>query len=182
VSGGLAVWAILLAVVSGCGQAPTPTGPTGQPIDVEGRDAGFALSMRVDSDVVDAGAAIDVSAILTWEGAAPAATIWGSAGGPVSFGIEQLDGKIVLIPINDAACATHDYAHLVPVAIPFQKSGGFTENDPNAAFYRTYFADPVLRLPAGHWKVSASASGYVAPCDMNAPEVAINLEAEILVR
>ena len=81
-----------------------------------------------------------------------------------------------------ADCAKHDYARLAPVAIQFQKSGGYSADDPNAAFYRTYFADPVLRLPAGHWKLTAIANGYLKPCDMNAPQVTITLRAEILVR
>jgi hypothetical protein len=179
---GLAITAILLAAVAACGPAPTLTESTAQPIVVEGRDAGFALSMRIGSDVADAGTPIDASAILTWEGAAPAASIWGSAGGPVSFGLEQVDGMIAVIPIQDAACAKHDYARLVPVGIPFQKSGGFTADDPNAPFYRTYFADPVLRLPAGTWKVTAIVNGYLKPCDMSAPEVNITLAASVLVR
>jgi hypothetical protein len=174
--------AIVLALVAACGEAPTPSGPTGQPIVVEGRDAGFALSMRVGSDVVDAGAPIDVSANLTWEGAAPAATIWGSGSGPVSYGLEQLGGQIKVIGMYTADCAKHDYARLVPDAVPFQKTGGFSADDPNAGFFRTYFADPVLRLPAGHWKVTAIANGYLKPCDMSAPQVDIKLEAEIVVR
>ena len=177
-----AVAAIVLALVAACGQAPTPSGPTGQPIVVVGRDAGFALSMRVGSDVVDAGVPIDVSSILTWEGAAPSATIWGSGGGPVSFSLEQVGGPLNIGGAMTADCAKHEYARLVPTAIPFQKSGGYTADDPNAAFYRTYFADPVLRLPAGRWKLTAIANGYLKPCDMNARQVNITLQAEILVR
>ncbi len=121
---GIAVAAILVAVAAACGQAPGPTEPSGQPIVVEGRAAEFVLSLRIGSDVVDAGAPIDISAILTWEGAAGTATIWGSGGGPVSFGLAQVDGNIALGPASTADCAPHEYARLVPTAIPYHKSGG----------------------------------------------------------
>ncbi len=149
---------------------------------MEGRDAGFALAMRIGSDVVDAGAPIDVAATLTWEGAEPTATIWGSGMGPVLFALEQLDGDLELGGMMTADCAQHEYARLAPVQIPYVKSGGISADDPNAGFYRAFFADPVLRLPAGRWRVSANVSGFLLPCEMNAPVVDIRLEAEILVR
>jgi hypothetical protein len=149
---------------------------------MEGRDAGFILSLRIGSDAVDAGAPIAVAATLTWEGADPRATIWGSGSGPVSFGLEQIDGDIELGALQTADCGPHEYARGVPVPIPFQKSGGFSADDPNADFYRVYFADPVLRLPAGRWRIAATANGFLRPCEMNAPMVDIRLEAEILVR
>lgn len=179
---GTAIATVLLGVVAACGLAPTPTGPTAQPIVVEGRDASFALSMRVGSDLIDAGAPIDVSAILTWEGADPKVTIWGSGSGPVWFTLQQIGGAINLGGAITADCGPHEFARLVPVPIPFRKSGGWSADDPNAGFYKAFFADPVLRLPAGQWKVTAIANGYLRPCEMDAPQVDINLGAEILVR
>jgi hypothetical protein len=179
-----AALAIGAVVVATCGQAPvpTPSGPTDQPIVLEGRDAGFVLSMRIGSGVVDAGAPIDISATLMWEGANASASIWGSGSGPVSFGLEEIDGDIVLGGAMTSDCQQDEFRRLVPVPVPFQKSGGWSAEDPNAAFYRTFFADPVLRLPAGRWRVTANAGGYLLPCEMNAPMVEIRLEAEILVR
>ena len=171
-------------LVGTCGQAsvPSPSGPTDQPIVLEGRDAGFVLSMRIGSGVVDAGAPIDIAATLMWEGANPSAAIWGSGSGPVSFGLEEVDGDIVLGGAMTGDCSQDEFARLVPVPVPFQKSGGWSADDPNAAFYRAFFADPVLRLPAGRWRVTASASGYLVPCEMNAPMLSISLESVILVR
>jgi hypothetical protein len=180
----LAVVSAAALVLASCGQTPAPSGSGGvdQAIVVEGRDKGFALSMRVASGVFDAGEPIDIGAILTWEGAEPTATIWGSGSGPVSFGLQQVDGDIVIGGMMTADCGKHDYARGVPVAIPYSKSGGFTAEDPNAAFYRAFFADPVLRLPAGRWRVSANAGGYLVPCEMDAPAVEISIGADILVR
>jgi hypothetical protein len=178
---GLSVATLVLVVVAGCGQSPEPA-PTGLPFVVEGRDAGFAMSMRLGSEVVDAGAPIDVSAVLVWEGAAPTATIWGSGSGPVSFMLTQLDGDIALGGLMTADCGPHEFKRLVPVAIPFRKTGGFSNDDPKADFYRSFFADPVFRLPAGQWRVTATASGYLQPCEMDAPMIDIKLEANLLVR
>jgi hypothetical protein len=195
-----ATLAASVLLVGACGQAPTPTGsglgssapstplavdpaePNGEPVVLDGRDAGFALSLRIRSDAVDAGAPIDVAAVLAWEGADQRATIWGSGGGPVTFGIAQVDGDIRMDAVQTADCAKHEYARGAPVLTPFRKSGGFPDDDPNAAFYRAFFADPVLRLPAGRWLVTATANGYLVPCEMDAPMVNIRLEAEILVR
>ena len=194
------VAAVIVLVLAACGEAIAPTGSpgqssspatppapepsevSGQPVVLEGRDAGFALSLRIGSDAVDAGAPLDVGATLTWEGAEPRAAIWASGGGPVSFGIKQVDGDIVLDAVQTADCAQHDYTRGFPVAMPFRKSGGFSEDDPNADFYRVYFADPVLRLPSGRWGVAATTSGFLVPCEMDAPMIEIRLEAEILVR
>ena len=39
-----------------------------------------------------------------------------------------------------------------------RKSGGFSADDPNADFYRSFFADPLVHLPAGDWTLTAVAS------------------------
>jgi hypothetical protein len=45
------------------------------------------------------------------------------------------------------------------------KSGGFAAEDPDAAFYRTFFADPLVRLPAGTWEITAVADFSEGACD-----------------
>jgi hypothetical protein len=46
----------------------------------------------------------------------------------------------------------------MPLSSRLTKSGGFTAEDPDAAFYQAFFADPVVRLPAGEWRITAVAS------------------------
>ena len=41
------------------------------------------------------------------------------------------------------------------------KSGGFSADDPDAAFYRAFFSEPLVRLPAGRWEIAAVASFVV---------------------
>jgi hypothetical protein len=169
-----------LLVLAACGEDGRPG--ASEPIVLDGRQDGFLLLLRIGSDTVDAGAPIDISATLTWDGPAPRATVWGSGSGVVSFVIQQLDGTIAVGGAMTADCRAHDFDRLVPVTIPFAKSGGYSEDDPNADFYRTFYADPVLRLPSGRWKVSAETIGYLRPCEMNAPLLDIKLSAEILIR
>jgi hypothetical protein len=176
---------VLAVAVVACGQGlptVTPAGPAGEPVVVEGRGDGFALSMRVGSNAVDAGGPIHVAAQLVWEGAEPGASIWGSGSGPVTFLLEQLDGDIALGGVMTADCGKHDFVRNVPLQVPYRKSGGFSAEDPNADFYRAFFADPVLRLPAGTWRITATAGGYLAPCDMNAPTLDLSVATDILVR
>jgi hypothetical protein len=173
---------VAFAFLVGCAVAPEPSALSGQPVVREGRDAGFALSMRIGSDVVDSGTPIDLSAVLTWEGVQPRATIWGSGSGPVTFTLERIGGDLLLGGAMTADCSRKNFERLVPVPVPFAKSLGFSDDDPNADFYRAYIADPLLRLPAGRWRVSTTANGYLLPCEMNAPSVDIRLTADILVR
>lgn len=172
--------AAFLLVLASCGDDGRPG--SSEPIVLDGRGDGFLLLLRIGSDSVDAGAPLDISATLTWEGPAPRATVWGSGSGVVSFVIQQLDGTITVGGAMTADCAPHEFDRLRPVTIPFTKSGGYAEDDPNADFYRAFYADPVLRLPSGRWRVSAETIGYLQPCEMNAPSLDIKLSAEILVR
>ena len=48
-----------------------------------------------------------------------------------------------------------------PILVPFAKSGGWSEDDANADFLKTYFADPRLTLPSGTWRIEVSTLGNV---------------------
>jgi hypothetical protein len=102
----------------------------------------------------------------------------------VSFTLTQIDGDIALGGLMTADCGPHEFKRLVPVLFAYRKSGAYSDDDPNADFYRSFLAgdDPVLRLPAGQWRVTAETNGYLQPCEVNAPGVNIKLEANLLVR
>ena len=51
-----------------------------------------------------------------------------------------------------------------PLAYPFRKGGGYSPDEPNAAFYEAYFDDPEFRLPPGRWEVSALAPLSIGDC------------------
>jgi hypothetical protein len=88
----------------------------------------------------------------------------GSGSGPIVFGMEQLDGPLDMGPLMTSDCAEHRLVRGVAAGRPFVKSGGFDQGNPNAAFWKAYFADPVLRLPAGRWRIAASIELAIGDC------------------
>ena len=46
---------------------------------------------------------------------------------------------------------------------PLAKSGGFS-TDPDAAFWRAFFAYPELHLPVGIWQFDAALTTFVGSC------------------
>ena len=56
-------------------------------------------------------------------------------------------------------CVTHVVPVGEPIVVPFSKSGGFSQEDPNAAFMEAYFADPQLTLPSGTWRIDVEVHG-----------------------
>ena len=47
-----------------------------------------------------------------------------------------------------------------PVRFGFVKSGGYSADDADAAFWESWYAEPQLVLPAGGYTVSATADGF----------------------
>jgi hypothetical protein len=138
--------------------------------------------MAVPADHFAVGQAIDVRTTLTWTGGAPNVTIWGSGMGPVGFLFEELTGpKRTIGGVMTSDCSRHSYDRGVATAIPLGKSAAWGPDDPDAAFFQEFSADPVLHLPAGRWRITADLSGYLAQCDANAPGISLKAVLEIEV-
>lgn len=60
-------------------------------------------------------------------------------------------------PVWTADCAKHSLAADRPMVSAITKSGGWSDDQPDAQFYRDFFTDPVVRLPAGEWDITAIA-------------------------
>ena len=88
-------------------------------------------------------------------------TIYGAAGGPLNFGYKEVTGHREMGPASDAACAPHALSVEAPIVVPLGKSGGWSDDQPDAAFYRNFLTGPDIRLPAGDWLVTASAEFLV---------------------
>lgn len=174
--------AALAVLVLGCGQTVpvSPEAVTG-PIRASAADQGFRLTATLPADRFAAGQAIDVATELVYEGPNVGASIWSSGSGPVFFALEQLDGPLEMGGGMNLDCSEHELRRGVPLRPPFSKSGGFTAEDPNAEFYRRFYVDPALRLPAGRWRVKAIVSGLLAPCDANAPSLEFDVALDITV-
>jgi hypothetical protein len=168
---------LLLALVAAAAVvACDGSGPeTSAPIGARAEANGFVLETRLPKATWGPDEAIQVSTTFTWIGAAPMQSVWASAGGPVLFGLQQLDGPVTIGPASDLVCAKADFQRGVVTPVPFAKSGGWSGDDPNAAFYQRFFADPQLHLPRGRWRLRVTTEGFLAPCDAGARNLNLNL-------
>jgi len=156
--------------------SPSPAGdtvPRG-----EDSDALFSLSIQADRSHYAADAPIEIDTTLRYIGDART-TVTSSGAGLVAFGIEQLDGPVDAGIGRAADCARFDYRTGDIESVEFQKSGGYSNDDPMAGFWRTFFTDPELRLPAGEYRITARANYYVgAECASGREQV---VEASVVI-
>ena len=143
---------IVATAVAGCA-SPTPAAPVEQ-VDRQ-QDGTFALEIRTPKDRYNVGDAVPISTNFMYLGPDARTTVTGSST-LVIFGVKQINGTIDMGGGSDAMCARHELTARQPVNVPFVKSGGYGSDDPQAAFWQAYFADPELHLPAGIWRVTAS--------------------------
>jgi hypothetical protein len=171
--GRVGVGLALLVTIAACDAAPAPS-DTG-PIIVRAASDGFVLETSIPKRVWTSTDVIPVTTTLTWTGPAVTQGVGTSTDGPVSFGLKQLDGTLEMGGAQDAVCDHKSFDRGVATPVPFGKSGGWTADDPNAAFYRQFFADPRLVLPPGHWRLSVTTDGFLGPCDLSTPKLDLAL-------
>lgn len=121
---------------------------------------------------------ITAGATLTYSGAAERIRVVGSGSGLVGFGVQQLDGDLGTGPFRTDDCRSYELVSGQPLDVSFIKSGGYAYEDPNADFYRSYFATRrELRLPAGVWRITAYANMTLDHCGGNK----VDLDSSITV-
>jgi len=139
---------------------------------------GLTLSATAEPAVVAAGQRIDVEAVVTNDGPEPI-VMSGSGSGFVFFSVTRLeDGLTSGEPAWTDDCVPHIVNPGEPVVVPFAKSGGWSEEDPNAAFLRTYFSEPELTLPSGTWRVDMTAAATLGEGCRGEP---LDLELSLVV-
>jgi hypothetical protein len=158
-----------LLVVTSCASGPSTTTPTATaaatPIGVGlAEDGAFRLSIHAASGTQKASEAIDVLATLTYIGGAQTMTAVGSGSGLVGFSLRQLDGHLTMGWAHTNDCHTYPMERGVVVPMAFVKSAGFIGEDPDAAFWRAYLADPVMHLPVGTWQIDAVLDSTLSVC------------------
>ncbi len=155
--------AVLLVVIAGCGlpHQPTPSAPQ----LASGTDAqdGITLTAVAEPATVVTGEVIHVTATLSHEGSDDI-VLSGSGSGIVFFSVTRIrDGLGSGPPATTLDCAGHVLAAGGPTVIPFEKSGGYSPDDPNAAFMEAYNADPLLTLPSGIWRIDVATYAKIGP-------------------
>lgn len=96
------------------------------------------------------------SARLIYDGPDETASLSGTGSGAILFSIEQLDGDLDQSAFQHDDCKPYELPADRPIELPFSKSGALDADDPRAQFWRDFFAEPELRLPAGHYRLTAT--------------------------
>jgi hypothetical protein len=154
--------------------------PVATSVSSSASDDAITLTVTAARGQYTAGEPIDVTATLAYRG--PAATLQvGTSPDVVGFGVAEVGGTRQAGPASRLSCQTVVLERGSPATYPFVKSGGFAADstDPNVAFVKEYLDDPVLRLPAGTWKVFAQVDLFEGTCGLDA--VRHQLEASVVV-
>ncbi len=156
------LFSFLAAVVlAACSAAPSPS-PT-VPDVAAGSESGQGVTLAVTAEpaVASPGQRLDVEAVVTNDGDEPL-VLSGSGGGFVFFSVTRVeDGLTSGEPAWTDDCVPHVLAAGEPTVVPFAKSGGWSEEDSNADFLRTYFANPDLSLPEGTWRIDVATAATI---------------------
>ena len=131
--------------------APTADGQSA--VQTDGR---FELRFTLAKTSWRSDEAIEGAAVLSLTEGDPI-ELGGSAGGPLAFSFREAGGTREMGPAYDAACTAAKLETAHPIVVEIRKSGGWADDQPDADFYRAFFADPLVRLPAGDWDISALA-------------------------
>jgi hypothetical protein len=136
-----------------------------EPSQAESIDGPFQLTFVLPRTSWHSGEAIVGEARLSLIRGAKA-QLSGSGTGLVAFRFRDLSGNRLVEPAWTADCKHYLLAAGDPIDSEITKSGGWSEDEPNADFYRAFFADPDLHLPGGDWEITAIASFLEGPsCD-----------------
>lgn len=123
-------------------------------IKVSSRDKNFELTLYLDSTTYTEKDLITCYATVEYIGDEDSITVY-SSDPIVSFTLKDdqyFNGEsivhTILIPITYEKGKSVQYNYI--------KSGGWSEDDPNAGFYRRFYSNPELLLPAGNYEISAT--------------------------
>jgi len=167
----------MVAVLAGCAAgpwaSPTPSAVT--------QDAEFVLAISTPKHEWASNEAIEVQATLSITLTRPEASsvIWGSGGGIIAFEVVELTGTRRMDAVRDASCVRYSVSPSTPIEAPYAKSGTIDPGDPNEAFYRDFFNDPLFHLPAGRWRITAWASLTVGECGGRPVDMRASLEITV---
>ena len=177
----LTTLALAAALLSACATSPPATAVVGEPATDVAEDGTFRLELRLPRATFASDEVIEPVAELTYLGPAAEVVATGSGSGPVLFGLRQLDGRREMGPAATGDCAPHPFVAGEPGTYEYTKSGGYADDDPDAAFYRAFFGDPELHLPPGRWRVTASIDLSTAPDGCGDPWHHIEASLEFVV-
>ncbi|MEA2622692.1 MAG: hypothetical protein QOH61_1602 [Chloroflexota bacterium] len=172
--------AIALSLLGACSSvvpspAPSPSpspavtanvAPVGQMVLATVPDGDLRLTISATHGSYAPGEPIEVAAELAYLGPHDAVKVAGSGSGLVLFGLKQLDGRFEMGYSATDDCVPYTLEQGKPTTVAYSKSGGYGADDPDAAFWTQFFADPLLRLPVGRWQITARATFLGPGCKL----------------
>jgi hypothetical protein len=170
---------IALVMLAACG-GPEPSAPpaaaTAGPTEVIDTRDGFHLILRLPAATFLASEPVTGEAVLTSTDGHEA-EIGGSGSGPITFAYEEIGGTRSMSGVSDTDCSRYKLTADDGFRSGLRPAGAWSEDDPNADFYRDFAQSTAVRLPAGAWRITARASFVDWPC---APPVH-DLEASTVI-
>lgn len=129
------------------------------------KDDQFEMRLNINKTKFKVGEPIVYSASLTYIGNSKSILIWG----PRTYIVFSVtDGKkIKMTGANTAELTSTNLTRGETREYPFFKSGGYSSNDPDAGFWKKFYAEKDLLLPAGTYLITAQ-------CDFSLTEKVVD--------
>jgi hypothetical protein len=151
--------ALCLAAIGCSATTPTPAAPTPAPTPAQATNTQGSYQLVFELPKTDWRASDSITGLATLSLIGSGGVDFGSSGGgPIGFGFDEVGGSRQMGPAWTADCRFDRLVAGQPKTSQITKSGGFIGEDPNVDFYRSFFADPLVHLPAGDWTITAVAS------------------------
>jgi hypothetical protein len=169
---------LAMVLVAGCADAPQPTP---WPVVERAVDPDWELTIASPRSHWRAGQPIVIRTVLRYIGPGGGTEYYGSGSGPLAFELIELGGSRILQGGLEGDCAQHTMRANDPLVVGYMKPGGYSAEDPNAAFYTEFLADPLLRLPPGRWELAARAVFSMPPTCGQGRTVALRASVVVTV-
>ena len=175
---GAAAALVLVVVVGGLAMRgrPTTISPAG-PVVASAEDASFRLDLTTPQATYRPEDAIEPVARMTYLGPRATEKIF-HAMYPIGFRIEEVGGVRLMGGGMDTPCKWTDLAKGASALLPFGKAG--SPDNPEEGFDRAWYEDPVLRLPAGTWRIIAYLDVFIGDCGGERHQLTVENEVEVV--
>jgi len=156
---------------------PAPT-LDGNPASATESDALFTVTVTVPQAQVSTTTAIEPVARFGYVG--PLGSVEVHHGAPlVSWSIHEIGGQRVMSGGVDTVCLQSMLVAGQLARQDFVKSGEVSE-DPRTGFELPWFRQPQLRLPVGHWSITATFDGSLGDCGGERHQVSASVEVVVV--